>query len=133
MPASTSFNPRTAYREEWRYVDGVEDGVLITRKANAEAVESSPVKLLRADVTRRDFQQLGLGLMLSTEAKVWYLWRLFQDGRPEPPEPTNQDVLEFAPEAGGTTPIHWMIQEVAEVRHGTMFVCVCVKGRVNEQ
>ena len=131
MPASTSFNPRTAYREEWRYVDGVEDGVLITRKANAEAVESSPVKLLRADVTRRDFQQLGLGLMLSTEAKVWYLWRLFTDGLPATPEPTIDDAIEL--DGDGETPTHWLIQQVAEVRSGTMFVCVCVKGRVNEQ
>ena len=77
-----TFNPRTAYREDWRYVDGVEDGVLVVRRPNAEEVESHPVKLLRADVTRRDFQQLGLGLLISPESKVWYLWRLFGDARP---------------------------------------------------
>jgi hypothetical protein len=131
MPASTAFNPRTAYREEWRYVDGVEDGVLITREANAEEIESHPVKLLRADVTRADFQQLGLGLLITPEAKVWYLWRLFVDGRPEPPEPTNEDTLELAADGDGN-PTHWLIQQVAEIRSGTMFVCVCVKGRVNE-
>lgn len=125
MPASTSFNPRTAYREEWRYVDGVEDGVLIARRANAEEAESHPVKLLRADLSSPDFQQLGLGLLITPESKVWYLWRLFDDGSPDPPEPTNQDALEY--DSG-----HWLIQQVAEVRHGTMFVCVCVKGRVNE-
>lgn len=131
MPASTSFNPRTAYREDWRYVDGVEDGVLVVRKANAEAIESHPVKLLRADVTRADFQQLGLGLLITTESKVWYLWRLFDDERPEPPEPSNEDALELAADDDGN-PVHWLIQQVAEVRSGTMYVCVCVKGRVNE-
>ena len=125
MP-STAFDTRTSFRNDWELVDGVEDGVLITRRANAEEIESHPVKLLRADVTSRDFQQLGLGLLITPEAKVWYLWRLFDDERPEPPAPTNQDALELD---GG---VHWLIQEVAEVRHGTMFVCVCVKGRVNE-
>lgn len=125
MP-STAFDTRTSFRNDWELVDGVEDGVLITRRANAEEIESHPVKLLRADVTQRDFQQLGLGLLITPESKVWYLWRLFDDERPEPPAPTNQDVLEID---GG---VHWLIQEVAEVRHGAMFVCVCVKGRVNE-
>ncbi len=126
MPASTEFDVRTSFRNDWELLDGVEDGVLVVRRANAEEAESHPVKLLRADVTRRDFQQLGLGLLLTPESKVWYLWRLFDDARPEPPEPTNQDAIEL----DGAT--HWLIQEVAEVRHGSMFVCVCVKGRVNE-
>ena len=129
MPASTTFDPRTAYREEWRYVDGVEDGVLVVRKANGEEIESHPVKLLRADVTRRDFQQLGLGLLITPESKVWYLWRLFTDGLPATPEPTIDDAIEL--DGDGETPTHWLIQQVAEVRSGTMFVCVCVKGRVN--
>ena len=121
-----TFDARADYREDWRYVDGVEDGVLVVRRPNAEEVESHPVKILRADVTRRDFQQLGLGLLISPESKVWYLWRLFDDVRPDAPEPTNQDAIELD---GG---VHWLIQEVAEIRSGTMFVCVCVKGRVNE-
>ncbi len=120
-----TFDARTSYREDWRYVDGVEDGVLVTRRANAEEIESQPIKVVEADVTRRDFQQLGLGLLLSPNSKTWFVWRLFDDARPEPPEPTIQDAIEIDDE-------HWLIQEVASVRHGAMFVCVCTKGRVNE-
>jgi hypothetical protein len=72
MPASTSFNPRTAYREDWRYVDGVEDGVLIVRKTNGEEIESHPVKLLREN-HRADSMK--------------YLWLIYPEDRPEPPNP----------------------------------------------
>lgn len=85
MPASTSFNPRTAYREEWRYVDGVEDGVLVVRDTNGEALQSHPVKLLREN-HRADSMK--------------YLWMLYDESRPEPPNPyeTNGLILADATE-----------------------------------
>lgn len=78
MPASTEFDVRTSFRNDWELVDGVEDGVLVVRKANGEEIESHSVKLLREN-HRAD--------------SIKYLWLIYPTDRPEPPNPYEGNAL----------------------------------------
>lgn len=71
-----TFNPRTAYREDWRYVDGVEDGVLVATDADTgkDLDRHVDIKLVEGPVTHKGFAAAAAGMRMRTaELRVWPL------------------------------------------------------------
>lgn len=129
MPTATDFNPRTSFANDWELHDGVEDGVLVARNSVAEQTAAYPVKLLKADTTRPDFQRYGLGVNFSPTECGWYLWLLEpSEGAPAPDPPTVNDAIELT--RNGNVE-RWMIQRVAESQVGSLWVLACTKGYAN--
>ena len=108
----------TAYdmtKDDWRYVDGVEDATFVPMNRTASAV--SGVKALKRSLSEDDVR-FGGSLGYTAESMVWHLWDATISGDAKPQQ------LDKIVDANGDT---WSIQSVRLQTFNTRWRCVCNK------
>lgn len=111
MPA---WNPRTAYANEWQYIEGIEDGVVHQLDADGKETGTSwEVKCLRQTVAESYLANLAADNGINPADTLITIW---QKSANDPP-PTSPNALTI-----GST--RWIIQRVIAQQQGPTFGCI---------
>lgn len=109
---TTAYDPETAYRDEWRYHDFIEDGDYQPPATGEVTEQAFALKVKRLDATDAGFEPIALALGLSAEDTVLLVWN---------PLDANGVQQEFDPEANGMMILDdasWVINNLRTSRFG---------------
>ena len=109
-----SFDVRTAYANEWRHFDQIDDGVMYELTPDGvNTGRSWQVKCFRQSVAESYLANLAAEQGINPADTLITVWLLAASD----PKPTSPAGLQI----GGTK---WIVQRVIERRHGPVFDCL---------
>lgn len=113
MPVN--FDAKTAYADEWQYVDGLSDGTLIPK--TAEGVDQDlhqDVKVRELDILQTAFSGSAGGAGFRASTTVMELWQTNTSAAP----PKNGDSIRDA------NNVNWAVHSVRKRLYGPMYECL---------
>lgn len=124
--ADTTFNPETAYADDWRYMDRVKDGVMHERDAKGMRTGvSSSVKCVKQSVAETDLAAQAANLGLAPSDTVLTVWRV---SATDPVPLSGWSIISEG--------IEWIIGKVIELTFGPKWQCIVStplnKGEFNQ-